>query len=162
MKRHLLNLLYRSPFYPGTFFLRNPFKKIEMKSLLRGLPLHDKTTALDVGCGHGLQTNIIGRKGGRILGIDPHQNSIDWAISEQVRVRERIQSSFRCATIQDADLADGSFDFVFSVCVLEHIPDDLDTLKHCHRVLKPGGWCCFSIDALSSIHDEEVVGHHKE
>lgn len=162
LKRRALDALYRSRFYPNIFFFPNPFKTLELRALLQGLPLRKDAYALDLGSGLGIQTNILGRHVGRILGIDPQKDAVDRANSERYLVEGRIDSEFRCTTIEDAGLADDSFDFVFSICVLEHIPDDLSALKECHRVMKPGGWLAFSIDSLATIEDAAAKAYHKE
>lgn len=162
MNLNIVEKLYHTRFYPHIYFFANPFKTMELRMLLEGLPFGREKVALDLGSGLGLQTNIIGKHVGRILGIDPQKNAVDRALSEHHLVKGRINSDFRCTTIQDAGLEDNSFDFVFSICVLEHIPDDLDTLKECYRVLKPGGWLAFSIDSLATVTDVKAKTYHKE
>lgn len=162
MKRMLMDWLYRSRLYPHIYFFANPFKTIELGALLKGVPLRRDGAALDLGSGLGLQTNIIGRKVGRILGIDPQKNAVDRAISEQHLVAGRIHSEFRLTTIEEAGLPDNNFDYVFSICVLEHIPDDLSALRECYRVLKPGGWLAFSIDSLATVEDAKAKAYHQQ
>jgi SAM-dependent methyltransferase len=58
--------------------------------------------------------------------------------------------------------ADGSFDFVFSTDILEHVEDDNRALSEIHRVLKPGGRCLITVPAFPSLwghHD--TITHHK-
>lgn len=44
------------------------------------------------------------------------------------------------------DYPDDSFDFIFSITVLEHIVDPAPTIRNCYRLLRPGGWTYHNID----------------
>ena len=51
--------------------------------------------------------------------------------------------------MQNLPYADGSFDLVLHSDTLEHVSDPLLGLSECHRVLRPGGWCCFTIPIVT-------------
>lgn len=56
--------------------------------------------------------------------------------------RNAAPAAFRVAAdMQQAPFADGSFDGVYSVNVLEHAPDPAALLRECRRLLAPGGRC---------------------
>ncbi len=117
---------------------------------------------LDIGCGSGLQTNIIGRHAASITGIDISKNDIDRANSEKYLVENRIDSTFVQTSIEQAGFNDAQFDKVVSICVLEHIADDDSALREAYRVLKPGGKLLLSVDALQGIEQPETIAFHKE
>lgn len=52
-------------------------------------------------------------------------------------------------------LAEGSFDIIFSVSVVEHIPntDFAEMIRDCHRLLKPGGRMYHAIDLYLGDQD---------
>ncbi len=50
-----------------------------------------------------------------------------------------VKDGVRCEDLQNLTFADGSFDAVISLDVLEHIPDYKAGLRQMARVLKPGG-----------------------
>jgi SAM-dependent methyltransferase len=72
---------------------------------------------LDLGCGHTVQydTNI----------------GVDWLHSKAVAVLADLRDRL--------PFTDGCADGVFTVHVLEHLPDYLPLVAECHRVLRPGG-----------------------
>ncbi|HLF56332.1 MAG TPA: methyltransferase domain-containing protein [Thermoanaerobaculia bacterium] len=44
-----------------------------------------------------------------------------------------------CADIREIPFADASFDYVYTMGTIEHIPEYRTTLREIHRVLRPGG-----------------------
>jgi len=56
---------------------------------------------------------------------------------------------------QGIPFASGSFDFVFCLELLEHVPDPFGTLSEIHRVLKPGGVLMLSVP--NPYHFKEII-----
>ncbi len=85
---------------------------------------------LDLGCGNGCYTTELSRRGAWTCGVDIQ-------ISNLRQFRELI------ARVQAAGeklpFAEGSFDAVTMIEVLEHTNDDAAVLRECLRVLRPGG-----------------------
>jgi SAM-dependent methyltransferase len=59
---------------------------------------------------------------------------------------------------------DMAFDFVIHSDVLEHIQHPIRALSQCHRILKPGGYCTFTIpmivDRLTISRDGMASSYH--
>ena len=90
---------------------------------------------LDLGCGDGRLTQIILESVGerKMVGIDIDPR--ETALAEKLNIYDRIH-------VTPADQIpepDGSFDWVFSNSVLEHIPNIDDVIREVSRVLKLGG-----------------------
>ena len=54
------------------------------------------------------------------------------------------------------------FDKIFSICVLEHIPNYIIVLKELLRTLKKGGQIIFSVDALENTENPNFINYHKK
>jgi SAM-dependent methyltransferase len=109
---------------------------------------------LDAGCGTGQMTKQL--EGiGEAVGMDSAVEAIAYAQSRGV---ERLIRG----SITAPPFAEGSFDCVLALDVIEHVDDDLGILTSLFRVLKPGGHLIITVpafDALWSEHDE--INHHK-
>ena len=89
---------------------------------------------LVVGCGSGVETAILaGELGAEAVGVDL-DDSFDAAAAAAVELR---RGDATCL-----EFADGTFDFVFSYHVLEHIPAYGKALAEMARVLSKGGAYC--------------------
>ncbi len=93
---------------------------------------------LEVGCGGGLLAIEMARRGRRVLGID-----VSARILEQARRRAHGTPGLTFAISQGTEIPahHRSFDFVYSVEVLEHLhaEDVAAHLREVFRVLAPGG-----------------------
>jgi SAM-dependent methyltransferase len=109
---------------------------------------------LDAGCGTGQMLQHLGRFG-HAVGVDTAPEALRFAATRTVGPLVR-------ASILDLPFADGSFDCVLSLDVIEHVAADGELLAHLAGVLKPGGHLVLTVPAfpaLWSAHDE--VNWHK-
>lgn len=76
--------------------------------------------------------------------------------------RNREIMHIRC-DFTDAPFEDNTIDFIFSLNVLEHIEDDVQTMKECYRILKPGGCCLFVVPRGDKLYDyfDEMLFHKR-
>lgn len=123
------------PAQPATGFWR----AVEIGAVLRiGIP---EGRGLDLGCGDGILTDVLLRRGGArtLVGvdIDPREG----LIAERFPFYERVHICSSDAIPEPA----GSFDFVLSNSVLEHIPELDATIAEVSRVLRPGGRFIFTV-----------------
>ncbi|HEX6813987.1 MAG TPA: class I SAM-dependent methyltransferase [Planctomycetota bacterium] len=104
-----------------------------------------KGEALDFGCGIGRLTQALAPHFTTVTGVDVSAPMIELAIRKN-RHAERVR--YVCNPRPDlAAFADGSFAFVASIIVLQHMRKDyaLGYLREFLRVLRPGGLLFFQI-----------------
>lgn len=100
------------------------------------LILNSETIALDVGCGSGRWAKYLSPKVKFIEAIDPSK-----AVFTALRMTKDIPNiRITQAGVESIPFDDNSFDFVYSLGVLHHLPDTTGALKRCIEKLKPGGW----------------------
>ncbi len=147
---------------PNLWQLPNALKIYEFDETLKGVQLKEGQRVLDLGCGRGLQSQIIARQGPAVVGVDPSQKRIQNARRELEfsSVRQRVE--FICGTLEDGKFDAASFDYVFSFCVFEHIENLREVFAELHRVLKPGGEIHTTVDALSNIADAALIDLHRQ
>lgn len=120
----------------------NPLRLEWIASLSGGVA--DKTI-VDVGCGGGILTEALARKGAkRVLGVDLAEKSLSVA---KLHALESQLSNLAYETISAEALAErepGHFDVVTCMEMLEHVPDPEAIVRACAAMAKPGGWLFFS------------------
>jgi 2-polyprenyl-6-hydroxyphenyl methylase/3-demethylubiquinone-9 3-methyltransferase len=107
------------------------------------LPLAGKRV-LDVGCGGGILSDSMARKGAEVLGIDLAAKALRVA---QLHALEANTPNVAYREISAEALAaeqPGSFDAVTCMEMLEHVPDPGSVVRACSELVKPGGWVFFS------------------
>lgn len=103
----------------------------------------DGIAALDVGCGGGILSEGMARRGAQVTGIDMGEAPLEVArlhlLESGLDVRyERIPVE-RLAEEQPE-----SFDLVTCMELLEHVPDPGSVVRACAKLTKPGGQVFFS------------------
>jgi SAM-dependent methyltransferase len=124
-----------------------------IRAELDRLALPRPADVLDAGCGSG-RTMLELVDYGRVCGIelDPEVAAVarDRGLGEVVQGR-----------LEELPWAEDSFDLITCLDVIEHTPDDRETLAALHRVCRPGGFLLVTVPAhqfLWSAHD--VYNHH--
>lgn len=92
---------------------------------------------LEVGCGIGSDLVRFAKKGGKVTGIDISPRSIKLA-KENFKVAG-VKGNLKVADAENLPFKDGSFDLVYSMGVLHHIPNTQEGIEEIYRVLLPGG-----------------------
>ena len=161
VKNIIFRLLIYLKLYPHIFFIRNCFKIYEFEELQKGLKFSSDEKVLDLGCGNGLQTLIIGKRYKKVIGIDISKNSIANAQRKSLYLKKTINSVFQCVKIENAQFENEYFDKIFSFCVIEHIPNYEGVLREAYRILKKNGQMIFSVDTLENIEDNTLREKHR-
>ncbi|WP_287804469.1 bifunctional 2-polyprenyl-6-hydroxyphenol methylase/3-demethylubiquinol 3-O-methyltransferase UbiG [Diaphorobacter sp.] len=99
---------------------------------------------LDVGCGGGILSDSMARKGAEVTGIDLASKALRVARLHALEAATpRVQ--YREISVEElANECPGSFDTVTCMEMLEHVPDPQSVVAACARLVKPGGWVFFS------------------
>lgn len=110
---------------------------IERRAGLRGLKV------LDVGCGGGLLSEGMARRGADVLGIDMAGGALEVARLHALETGTELE--YRQVTVESlAAEQPGQFDVVTCLEMLEHVPDPSSVIKACATLVKPGGHVVFS------------------
>jgi 2-polyprenyl-3-methyl-5-hydroxy-6-metoxy-1,4-benzoquinol methylase len=97
---------------------------------------------LDYGCGTGAFLDVMKKGGWQAIGIEPDADARHIA-KEQHGVETMEPGKL-------ADIADATFDIITLWHVLEHVYELHETIRHLHRVLKPGGHIFIAVPNYTS------------
>lgn len=108
-------------------------------------------SALELGCATGQFLEVLRERGWRAGGID--------LVEAPVRVARGRGFDVHRGEFRDAGFAPESVDDVFAWMVIEHLPDPAETVNEIFRVMRPGGWFCFSVPNFASP-ERRLFGKH--
>ena len=98
---------------------------------------------VDIGCGGGILSEAMAKKGGIVTGIDMAEKAI--AVAKLHQIESKITVYYKLMTAEElAEDEAGSFDIVTCLEMLEHVPDPSKVIQSCADLLKPGGSVYFS------------------
>ena len=160
LKETAFKFLMNFGVFPHIHFTYSPFKIIEFQALMNRVDFTGQEVALDIGCGDGLHTMLIGEKVGHVVGIDVNPDFIRRAQSYGRKFQAKASTEFVAKPLEAIGFPDDKFDIIFSICVIEHIENYQEVLQECRRILKPGGKILFTVDTLEQIDDPELVANH--
>jgi len=98
---------------------------------------------IDIGCGGGILSESMARKGATVTGIDLSEKALKVAdlhsLESGVAVRYKL-----IAAEEMAEQEAGQYDVVTCMEMLEHVPDPLSIVRAAATLVKPGGQVFFS------------------
>lgn len=98
---------------------------------------------LDVGCGGGILSESMARKGARVKGIDVAPRVI--AVAQLHLHESGLEVDYQQTTLESlAGSEPAAYDLVTCMEMLEHVPDPASVVASIAEVLKPGGHAFFS------------------
>jgi len=119
----------------------NPLRLQWIDSMAGGLA---GKRVVDIGCGGGILSDSMARKGADVLGIDLSTKGIRVA---QLHAMEAGTPNVQYREVAAEALAaeqPASFDVVTCMEMLEHVPKPESIVQACSTLVKPGGWVFFS------------------
>ena len=84
---------------------------------------------IDIGCGLGVWTDFLTKKGFNVVGIDSEKSFIS-------KAEESRQGNYLLAEADKLPFTKGKFDTALLINILEHVDNDLSVLKEAARVAK--------------------------
>lgn len=100
-------------------------------------------TVLDVGCGGGILSESMARRGARVTGIDMGEAPLLVARLHLLESGQQVE--YRQVPVEQlAAERPASFDVVTCLEMLEHVPDPSAVVKACFALVRPGGHVFFS------------------
>ncbi len=128
----------------GNWWRTSFVRRCEWQAVRRMLRVEPGQAVLEVGAGNGWASRQISRLGARVVASDIANAAF---FRNSAATREQGAQTV-VADAQHLPFGDGCFDHVFSVSVLEHVPDAQRAMGECLRVLRQGGTFVFTVPSL--------------
>lgn len=126
----------------GPFRTLHEINDLRVDYIAARAPLDD-ARVLDVGCGGGVLSEALARRGASVVGIDPAEENL--AVARAHAAAGILSIDYRAIDVETLASAEpGSFDVVTCLEVVEHVPDPASLVRACAAALKPGGAAFFS------------------
>lgn len=108
---------------------------------------------LIVGGGTGAETVAFTKANAQVTVLEPHQGACE-IILEKLAVYGLKNVQVDCGVGEKMSYANGEFDLMICITVLEHTQDPMACLDEMIRVLKPKGWLFLMTPEYSSLYEQ--------
>tara|TARA_B100001094_G_scaffold121336_1_gene117027 strand:- start:244 stop:963 length:720 start_codon:yes stop_codon:yes gene_type:complete len=126
----------------GDFKPLHEINPLRLDYICRQVPLNGLKIA-DIGCGGGILSEAMAKKGGLVTGIDMAEKAI--AVAKLHQIESQTSVDYKLMTAEELVKNEkGSFDIITCLEMLEHVPDPSNVIQSCADLLKPGGSVYFS------------------
>ena len=106
------------------------------------VPLAGKNV-IDIGCGGGVLSEAMAKKGAKVTGIDLSEKALK--VADLHSLESVVEVRYKHIAAEDMALAEpGQFDVVTCMEMLEHVPDPASIVRAAAAMVKPGGHLFFS------------------
>ncbi|MGB9107594.1 MAG: bifunctional 2-polyprenyl-6-hydroxyphenol methylase/3-demethylubiquinol 3-O-methyltransferase UbiG [Telluria sp.] len=106
------------------------------------VPLPGKNV-IDIGCGGGVLSESMARKGAKVTGIDLSQKALK--VADLHSLESGVEVRYKLIAAEDMAAEEpGQFDVVTCMEMLEHVPDPAAIVRAAATLVKPGGHVFFS------------------
>jgi 2-polyprenyl-6-hydroxyphenyl methylase / 3-demethylubiquinone-9 3-methyltransferase len=121
------------------------------------VPLAGKNV-VDVGCGGGILSESMARRGAKVTGIDLSEKALK--VADLHSLETGVQVRYELIAAEElAEREAGQFDVVTCMEMLEHVPDPAAIVAACAKLAKPGGRIFFStINRNPKAYLHAVIG----
>jgi 2-polyprenyl-3-methyl-5-hydroxy-6-metoxy-1,4-benzoquinol methylase len=99
---------------------------------------------LDVGCGNGRFLDRMRELGWEVVGVEPDKQAAKVA-------RKRFGLDVHEDALEEIAFPDDTFDAITMSHVVEHLPDPINTIRECQRILKKGGRLVVTVPNIESL-----------
>lgn len=98
---------------------------------------------IDIGCGGGILSEELARRGAEVTGIDMGEAPL--SVAQLHALESGVEVEYLRSTAEDmAAQRAGQYDIVTCLEMLEHVPDPGSIIEACARLCKPGGHIYFA------------------
>jgi SAM-dependent methyltransferase len=127
-----------------------------LEAAVKSLNLAPRSDILEIGSGTGGNLKLFS-KYGNLFALESNDDAI--ALANKRGITEVLKGSLP----DNIPYENNKFDLICLIDVLEHIDDDLGTLKNLHRLLKPGGKLLITAPAYKFLwsHQDEISQHKR-
>lgn len=124
---------------------------MEPDEIISFLKDHHVQSVCDAGCGCGLYASKLLYHGFIVTGFDISEDAV------QIAKSHAGAADLKATDILSTGYPSSHFDAVVSIDVLDHMSfvDATQALKELYRIVKPGGYICFTLDAMDDEYAAE-------
>jgi SAM-dependent methyltransferase len=117
----------------------------------------ENATAADIGCGAGYTAKVFESRY-RMVGIDVSMEALQLCRGRGLKHLCQMDTN-RFSLPFKSD----TFDLVLALDVIEHLEDDTEALKECHRILRSEGHLVVTVPAFMALWSpwDEALGHRR-